>query len=66
MKERRMMRAKGKMKGKGSNGDENGEKKVAQGKWCDVRGSKITREKEIRGKEMTRWRLSAEGTSNNL
>ena len=35
-------------------------------KWCDVRGSKITREKEIRGKEMTRWRLSAEGTSNNL
>lgn len=48
------------------NGDENGEKKVVQGKWCDVRGSRITREKEARGKEMTRWRLSAEGTSNNL
>lgn len=50
------------------NGDGNdGEKRVAQGKWCDVRGSRITREKEKKGeKKMTRWRLSAEGTSNNL
>lgn len=52
--------------GRRRNGDENGEKKVAQDKWCDVRGSRITREKEIREKKMTRWRLSAEETSNNL
>lgn len=36
--------------GGGSNGDENGEKKVAQGKWCDVRGSKITERKRDKGK----------------
>ena len=42
-------------------------KRWRKGKWCDVRGSRITREKEDKGeKKMTRWRLSAEGTSNNL